>query len=227
MDIQKFNACMADVIRWNAVARDGVHDFSPQAVVNQTDYIHEELMETIVAVATKNDSEVLDGVADVFVTLAYKYFLMTGKTSFELIPGYDSNDNIIFEGRGMQCALLSFVSMMACENVDFTEDLDIDKQMFALFDLVDVVSKHYLVDMAEVIEHVMASNWSKFPRAADCAMPNHMCRDIELARDKKDVDWRRVSSDGVDYIVFRDNGGAGKIMKPLTYTEADCAQFLQ
>ena len=76
MNFNTFNRQIQDVIDWNAVARNMTHTFTDSDLVAQTSYVHEEAMETIAALATKDLKETLDGIADVFVTLSYKYFLM-------------------------------------------------------------------------------------------------------------------------------------------------------
>ena len=56
-----------DVIKWNAVARNGVHLFDEDTIQKQISYVISEAKETILGLCNKDRKEALDGVADVFV----------------------------------------------------------------------------------------------------------------------------------------------------------------
>ena len=73
-------------------------------------------------------------------------------------------------------------------------------------------------DVHAVVDEVMASNWSKFP-PVEGIDPAAMCEWIEEVRKRENVGYQFAEVAGIKRVTFRDNDGAGKIMKPSTFRE--------
>lgn len=225
MNFNDFNRQIQDVIDWNAVARNMTHTFTASDLENQTNYTHEEVMETIAALATKDLKETLDGIGDIFVTLSYKYFLMrqafNGDFEVEDLLGEELPD----DPRTKQDYMLSLASTISTNNL-FAESLaDIEFTLSLLYLLMHTAEELYGVDIHAVVDAVMVSNWSKFPPANDVNI-GAMCEWIEEIRKRENVDYSFAEVGGVTRVTFRDNFGKGKIMKPSTFVEPDLTTLL-
>lgn len=224
MKIEQFNELAVDVFNWNAVARNNQHVFGEKAVLAQSDYIHEELKETLNALMKNDVVEVLDGVADVFVTLVYKDFLLQ-HGAFE----FGDMEPILPTGLTEREHFYDIINL--CSMIGFYGIVDNDPDRVGisielLFILMNLVEEIYDVDMYEVTKNVMESNWSKYLGFTEGYDYNLECRAIEEARGMKDVGFNTVEVAGKTYVVFRNANGTGKIMKPLSYTPANPGQFL-
>ena len=227
MNFNDFNRQIQDVIDWNAVARNMTHTFTPEQLVAQTAYVHEEVMETIAALATKDLKETLDGIADIFVTLAYKYFLMRQEFNADFNVEDLFGEDISTDPRLQQDYLLSLTSTISTNNL-FAEGLhDIEFTMSLLYLLMYVAEDLYKVDMHVVVDAVMESNWSKFPIASEVKDIDAMCEWIEEVRKRENVGYSFAEVAGVQRVTFRDNFGEGKIMKPSTFVEPNIAALLK
>lgn len=226
MNFNTFNRQIQDVIDWNATARNLTHTFTAQDLDNQTAYVHEEVMETIAGIATKDLKETLDGVADIFVTLVYKYFLMRGEFNNDLVIEDLMGEDVPDSPRMRQDYLLSLASTISTNNLFATGVEDIRFTISLLYLLMHTVEELHNIDMHAVVDAVMVSNWSKFP-PADSIDPVAMCEWIEEVRKRENVGYAFAEVAGVKRVTFRDNNGAGKIMKPSTFVEPDLSALLK
>ena len=228
MNFNDFNRQIQDVIDWNAVARNMTHTFTEKDLENQTNYTHEEVMETIAALATKDLKETLDGIGDIFVTLSYKYFLMRQEFSTYFVVEDLLGEELPEGSRIKQDYMLSLASTISTNNL-FAESLaDIEFTMSLLYLLMHTAEELYNVDMHDVVDAVMLSNWSKFPAVQNLNIsPEAMCEWIEEVRKRDNVGYAYAEVAGVKRVTFRDNNGAGKIMKPSTFVEPDLTALLK
>lgn len=217
MNIADFNNQVQSVIDWNAVARNLQHSFDAKTLDSQTGYIHEEVKETIAALATNDTVETLDGVGDIFVTLSYKYFLMRGEFNGDYAPDENLTAEDLTEPALREDYLLHIASQILTNNLYATTVDDIKFTLDLLYFMCSVVEQWYGVDMHKVIESVMASNWSKFPIYDDKVDYQAMCHEIEFVRERENVAFSKVTVGGVERVSFRDAYGQGKIMKPATF----------
>jgi hypothetical protein len=233
MENTVFNAQIKNVVRWNAVANKGQHIFDKKALTLQTNVTHSEIKETIAAIASDDVVEVLDGVADVFVTLAYKYFLTTRSTEFKMSVADEGGECLTIVPVEQSFFELSVINDLGCImdlNLNTNDKDDTAYAMCILYDLINKVEQFYGVSMADVIQDVMDSNWTKYPKRTEKCTDDVLDeRSVSIGslRGYKDVHWLISNVDGVEYVVYRANFGAGKIMKPLSYTAADPGKFLQ
>lgn len=225
MNFETFNRQIQDVIDWNAVARNSTHTFTEKDLENQTAYVHEEVMETIAGIATKDTKETLDGIADIFVTLSYKYFLMRQAFNADFEVEDLFGEDISTKPQMQQDYVLSLASTISTNNL-FAEGLhDIEFTLSLLYLLMYVAEDMYKVDMHAVVDEVMKSNWSKFPPVQGID-PYAMNIWIEANRQRENVSFSVAMVGGVTRLAFRDNFGKGKIMKPSTFVEPDITALL-
>ena len=84
----------------------------------------------------------------------------------------------------------------------------------------------YTIDMNEAMTEVMDSNWSKFPEFDDTVDYEPECSWIEQYRKKTNVKHSVIDVNGIKRVVFRDDGGTGKVCKPSTFKEPDLARLM-
>lgn len=221
MNLIEFNRQIQNVIDWNAVARNMTHSFDQSVINKQAEYVHEEVMETITAASTKNIKELFDGAGDIFVTLAYKYFLVRGgfQNDFELHDVFE--EEVVTEARKRQQALI-FVSTVISGHNLYSETVgELEEAMSALWTLMELIESWYGVDMHAVVDEVMRSNWSKFPEFQEGVDYDAECRWIEGNRVQTHVAHSVVEVNGIKRVSFRNQNGTGKIMKPACFVEPD------
>lgn len=225
MNFDTFNRQIQDVIDWNAVARNKTHTFTEQDLANQTAYVHEEVMETIAGLANKDLKETLDGIADIFVTLSYKYFLLRQEFSTYFNVEDLLGEDVANDPRIQQDYMVSLASTISANNLFATGLHDIEFTMSLLYLLMHTAEELYKVDMHDVVDAVMVSNWSKFPPVQDID-PSAMCEWIEEVRKRENVNFSITEVAGVHRVTFRDNFGEGKIVKPSTFVEPDLTALI-
>lgn len=221
MNLNTFNRQIQNVIDWNAVARNLTHTFDQSVISKQAEYVHEEIMETIGAVATKNLKETLDGVGDIFVTLAYKYFLVRGEYNNDFEPEDIFEEEVTVESRKRQQALIFVSSVISGYNLYGGTEHELVEAMSALYKLMELVEEWYSVDAHALVDEIMRSNWSKFPEFQEGVDYSAECRWIEEIREQTNVNMSVVEVNGVKRVSFRNQGGTGKIMKPACFVEPD------
>lgn len=225
MNLNTFNQQIQNVIDWNAVARGLKHSFEAADINNQTAYTHEEIKETIAGLATNNAIETLDGAADIFVTLAYKYFLMRGEFNGDFTPEVLTCEELT-DPAFRDDYLIYAASTLLTNNLYAESVADIQYTMELLYFMLNTIEEWYGVDMHAVISEVMRSNWSKFPVQDETVNYRHMCHEIEVLRKRENISYDIVSIGGENRVSFRDNGGAGKIMKPPMFVHPNIASLL-
>lgn len=225
MNLQTFNQQIQGVIDWNAVARNMTHTFTQADIDAQTGYVHEEIKETIGALATNNTVELMDGAGDIFVTLVYKYFLMRGEFKGDFVPEVLTSEELT-EPRLREDYLIFAASTLLTNNLYADSNNDMQYNMELLYFFLNTIEEWYGVDIHAIIDEVMRSNWSKFPIYQEGFDYRGMCRVIELARLKQNVDFSIVLVNDDVRVAFRDKFGQGKIMKPATFIEPNIASLL-
>lgn len=219
MNIEFFNESVADVIKWNSVARDFNESFAQRDIDKQTEYVDEEILEAIKGFAESNIKEVLDGLADVFVTASYKMHMIHDGTPELLDDGYVSPAYTSTDFKTIRSATLLSLSAIAFWNMGLSISGSKQEALGFLFDMLNDFEFNSSYDMSEVISRVSTSNWSKYP----IYDPNYIypaeCLWIEQNRNKSNVAWNLVVVDGIERVVFKDDYGNGKIVKPSSFEE--------
>jgi hypothetical protein len=231
MNFNKLAEQINEVIRWNFVSQNGSHDFSNEKKVKQNDYVEEEAMETIAAIATKDLQEIFDGTGDILVTYSYLCFLcnpeqeitaeLLNRIKYDYANYIDDTQKIHWSQLVSQVTDLVNMANYLLEMDDETiypRD-EILEELVGLLELMRLAYPN--VDLYGAIDAILESNWSKFPLLTDQtpAQIEQECRWIEIHRKKNNVAASIVQSGDKMYIVFRDDHGQGKIMKPSTFAE--------
>jgi hypothetical protein len=220
MNITRLNEQVAQVTAWNQVAQNMVEDFSKEKAIAQASYVFEEAKETIDAILTNNNQEHLDGVADIFVTLTYLIRVLSNEDVVfepqdflgygEPVEGFD----LRYGNLGIAASIMGIVDMV---HRDTYNELDTNSILFALKELMaemfNNVNLCYNIDVTDVIQKVLDSNWSKYLPAT--TEPGKVLEEVRWINENGFMDIAPVYSG--DYIVFRDKHGKGKIRKPSTY----------
>ena len=231
LTLQTFKEQYENVVAWNLVARNGVHDFGADAISRQTEYTRSEIQETLDALAEDDSIELLDGMADIFVTMAYKHFLVCGgvvnwgqvESCIEFMEADDGEyEQMVKENQALiKDHLLDVTRLVMEENQAEVFD---NSSLCPMIDLINLVGYYYDVDSMDVVKHIMDSNWSKYSSVATVDIDKEVAYISKKNPDFKDI----VGTINVehDVVVFRSDNGAGKILKPSTFWNANCRVFL-
>ena len=199
------------VILWNEVALNGKHDCSTAAIERQYSLCFEEYKEFVEATDTGNLVEVVDALCDLFVVTSYWCFL-NGKTP----PTY------------------GFVTEFSdiCEHVYYpvknykTDEINIHN-LFAT--VCTALASCY--KGKECLQNVLESNQSKFLLKDYLddrgILPEVIASNIEIksnGRYKNVVHlvskvFDKIHNKDVEYVLFRCDNGAGKIVKHFMFVE--------
>lgn len=235
LTLKTFKEQYENVVAWNLVARNGVHDFGADAIARQTEYTRSEIQETLDALAEDDSIELLDGMADIFVTMAYKHFLVCGgdvnwgqvESCIEFMS-IDENGSIAeheeFVKQNQDLIkehLLDVTRLIMEENKSEVFD---NSSLCPMIDLINLVGFYYDVDSMDVVKHIMDSNWSKYSPAATADIDKEVTYISKKNPDFKDIVGTINVEHGV--VVFRSDNGVGKILKPSTFWNANCQVFL-
>lgn len=207
------------VILWNEVALNKEHDYSPVAIERQYGLCFEEYKEFVEAVDTKDLVEVVDALCDLFVVTSYWCFL-NGKTP----PTH------------------GFVTEFSdiCEQVYYpvknykTDEINIPN----LFETVcTALASCY--KGKECLQNVLESNQSKFLLKDYLddkgILPEVITSNIEIksnGRYKNVVHlvskvFDKIQNKDVEYVLFRCDSGAGKIVKPFMFVEPNIEEIIK
>lgn len=231
LTLQAFKDQYENVVAWNLVARNGVHDFSVDAMARQSEYTRSEIQETLDALAEDDSNELLDGMADIFVTMAYKHFLVYGgevnwgqvESCIEFMNSFKGEyEELAKQNQEMiKEHLLNVTRLVMEENQAGVFD---NSSLCPLIDLIQLVGFYYEIDSMYVVKHIMDSNWSKYSPVATVDIDKEVAYISNKNPNFKDIVGTINVEHGV--VVFRSDNGAGKILKPSTFWNADCRTFL-
>ena len=207
------------VILWNEVALNGKHNYSPAAIERQYSLCFEEYKEFVEAVDAEDLVEVVDALCDLFVVTSYWCFL-NEKTP----PTH------------------GFVTEFGniCEQVYYpvknykTEEINIPN----LFETVcTALASCY--KGKECLQDVLESNQSKFLLKDYLddkgILPEVIASNIEIksyGRYKNVVHlvskvFDKTQNKDVEYVLFRCNNGAGKIVKHFMFVEPTIKEIIK
>ena len=207
------------VILWNEVALNGKHNYSPAAIGRQYGLCLEEYKEFVEAVDTGNLVEVVDALCDLFVVTSYWCFL-NEKTppTYGFVTGFSD----------------------ICERVYYpvknykTDEINIPN----LFEIV-CIALASCYKGKECLRNVLESNQSKFLLKDYLddkgILPEVIASNIEIksnGRYKNVVHlvskvFDKTQNKDVEYVLFRCDNGAGKIVKPFMFVEPSIKETIK
>lgn len=210
------------VVEWNAIARNGEHDFSEEAKAFQLTLVNEEFSgkdELVDGYNTLNKEMVLDALCDIFVTSAYLYF-------------QECEGNV-----------LSQIEIAApSSSIDYFNQLkySIEGLGSGRETVKDVCALLYQFDgcVTKALDEVLNSNDSKFPKFGHGldgepvfyvnGLPvsaQQECKDIEERSDGRytGVTYSVVGEGDDKKFIFKSD--KGKIVKPCSFFEPNLSKF--
>ena len=209
-----------DVVLWNAIALSNKHEYSKEAIQRQLSLVMEEYKELHEAVDSKDLIEIYDALGDIFVVAGYWLFLNKAHPKLEgfVIDPVSALENIYYQPK------------------IFNEPDKIDVSnlfrggMFALASIKG--GKEYL-------QEVLRSNMSKFAQKGffedKGILPEVVAANIEVSsngRYKNVVPICSLVVDNetgkeVEYVVFRNEGGKSKLLKPFYFQEPKLKELFE
>lgn len=219
-DVIGYLNCAIDVAHWNFMGMKGNEYPDHQNLIpNQLVYIQSEAKEIEHGLYGLDAKEVIDGVADVFVTASYLVVLQGNHAKrFDILSNYN---------QAIASALTQVNDLEISVEMDF-EDLLLKhaaqaSQSFMHSMVLCFLMERMGVDMVRAIQDVMTSNWTKYPKITDLTRtPEEECSWIETNRlvdNVKPINVKPIEIDG--RLVFKNNDGEGKIMKPSCYKDPE------
>lgn len=201
------NEYFARVVEWNRTAKNG-HDFSHESFNLQESITKEEIDETLDAIKNNDKKEIMDGIADIFVTGMYLYFMHTKdeetyvcQFSEEMIKATDPS------------IVLSNMKRTLSQH---TEIHYIDIQKLCCW-AINAYGEDYV---NEYFERVLRSNESKF-----IPLSSWDDKEIKIATKKyepkgfTDIVAVDAVCNGNPVKILRADNGNGKILKPTSFQE--------
>lgn len=241
MKYEVFCNYVEDVINWNMTVQNGQEELTLDKFKRQIGFTSSEAKETVAAHIADDDVELLDGVADVFVTMTYLNRIWR---CIEANTQLDSNDIEVVQWRdcadfanvenidrriiiaGMAASMR--VGLLAVDDVDITPEARayiMREMMNCVCYMIQEAEAYFKIDMSDVLHAVSVSNWSKFQIESDTdpVAIEAECRWIENEYNVKNV--APVYCNG--FVVYRDDHGKGKVRKPSTYKKPDFSKVLE
>ena len=208
------------VVLWNAIALSNKHDHSKEAIQRQLSLVMEEYKELHEAVDSKDLIEIYDALGDIFVVAGYWLFLNKAHPKLEgfVIDPVSALENIYYQPK------------------IFNEPDKIDvSNLFQ--DTLNALAS--LKGGKECLQEVLRSNMSKFAQKDffedKGILPEVVAANIEVSsngRYKNVVPIYSLVVDNevgkeVEYVVFRSEGGKGKLLKPFYFQEPKLKELIE
>ena len=209
-----------DVVLWNAIALSNKHDYSKEALKRQYSLVEEEFKETKDAVDARDLVETIDGLCDIFVVAGYWLFLNKAKPKIE---GFVIDPVVALESVYYQPKLFNSPDTVDVSNL-FQDTLN------ALASIRG--GKEYL-------NEVLQSNMSKFAQKGffedKGILPEVVAANIEVSSNGRYKNVVPIYSNildneigkEVEYVVFRNEGGKSKLLKPFYFHEPKLKELIE
>lgn len=209
-----------DVVLWNAIALSNKHEYSKEAIQRQLSLVMEEYKELHEAVDSKDLIEIYDALGDIFVVAGYWLFLNKAQPKLEgfVIDPVSALENIYYQPK------------------IFNEPDKIDvSNLFQ--DALNALAS--LKGGKECLQEVLRSNMSKFAQKDffedKGILPEVVAANIEVSSNGRYKNVVPIYSKVIDnetgkevsYIVFRDEGGKSKLLKPFYFQEPKLKEIIE
>ena len=209
-----------DVILWNAISLSNKHEYSKEAIQRQLSLVMEEYKELHEAVDSKDLIEIYDALGDIFVVAGYWLFLNKAQPKLEgfVIDPVSALENVYYQPK------------------IFNEPDKIDvSNLFQ--DAMNALAS--LKGGKKCLQEVLRSNMSKFAQKDffedKGILPEVVAANIEVSsngRYKNVVPIYSLIVDNdtqkeVEYVVFRNEGGKSKLLKPFYFQEPKLKELIE
>jgi len=225
--INLYESCLKRIKVWNDIVSNP-NMTEQEKVQTQLDCSVEEAKETILAILTKDNKNIMDGVADILVTsghLINTYIYPFHYTSYDF---GQVNEDMIKElaltpsEDDMLCSVAELYSKLArCKELSHEDILVILTIFFA----------KYGDDLKKYIHAVLSSNDTKYVSFNDDVVDDTEMElqdrldkllsyaNLKYGDDHGEIVVTTVNYENKPYYVLRADGGKGKVLKPYTYKE--------
>ena len=209
-----------DVVLWNAIALSNKHEYSKEAIQRQLSLVMEEYKELHEAVDTKDLIEIYDALGDIFVVAGYWLFLNKAQPKLEgfVIDPVSALENIYYQPKIL----------------NEPDKIDVSN----LFqDAMNALAS--LKGGKECLQEVLRSNMSKFAQKDffedKGILPEVVAANIEVSSNGRyknvvpiySLVVDNVTGKEVEYVVFRNDGGKSKLLKPFYFQEPKLKEIIE
>ena len=210
-----------NVVLWNAIALSNNHDYSKEALKRQYALVTEEHNELHEAIDSGDLVETIDALCDIFVVAGYWLFLSKAQ---------------------MKCEGFVVDPVGALESVYYQPKLynapEGTINVSSLFqDTLNALAS--IQGGKEYLQEVLRSNMSKFAQKGffedKGILPEVVAANIEVSSNGRYKNVVPIYSNILDnetgkevsYIVFRNEGGEGKLLKPFYFQEPKLKELIE
>ena len=209
-----------DVVLWNAIALSNKHDYSKEAIQRQYLLVVEEHNELHEAIDSGDLVETIDALCDIFVVAGYWLFLNKAHPKLEgfVIDPVSALENIYYQPKIL----------------NEPDKIDVSN----LFqDALNALAS--LKGGKECLQEVLRSNMSKFAQKDffedKGILPEVVAANIEVSSNGRYKNVVPIYSEVVDnetgkevtYVVFRNEGGKAKLLKPFYFQEPKLKEIIE
>lgn len=209
-----------DVVLWNAIALSNKHEYSKETIQRQLSLVMEEYKELHEAVDSKDLIEIYDALGDIFVVAGYWLFLNKAHPKLEgfVIDPVSALENVYYQPK------------------IFNEPDKIDvSNLFQ--DTLNALAS--LKGGKECLQEVLRSNMSKFAQKDffedKGILPEVVAANIEVSSNGRYKNVVPIYSEVLDnetgkeveYVVFRNEGGKSKLLKPFYFQEPKLKELIE
>ena len=209
-----------NVVLWNAIALSNKHDYSKEAIQRQYALVTEEHNELHEAIDYKDLVEIYDALGDIFVVAGYWLFLNKAQPKLEgfVIDPVSALENVYYQPK------------------IFNEPDKIEvSNLFQ--DALNALAS--LKGGKECLQEVLRSNMSKFAQQGffedKGILPEVVAANIEVSSNGRYKNVVPIYSNildnetgkEVEYIVFRNEGGKSKLLKPFYFQEPKLKELIE
>ena len=209
-----------NVVLWNAIALSNKHEYSKEAIQRQLSLVMEEYKELHEAVDTKDLIEIYDALGDIFVVAGYWLFLNKAQPKLEgfVIDPVSALENIYYQPKIL----------------NEPDKIDVSN----LFqDAMNALAS--LKGGKECLQEVLRSNMSKFAQKDffedKGILPEVVAANIEVSSNGRyknvvpiySLVVDNVTGKEVEYVVFRNDGGKSKLLKPFYFQEPKLKEIIE
>ena len=209
-----------DVVLWNAIALSNKHDYSKEAIQRQYDLVTEEHNELHEAIDSCDLVETIDALCDIFVVAGYWLFLNKAKPKLEgfVVDPVAALESVYYQPKIYNAPTNTINVYNLFQNT-----------LYALASLQG--GKEYL-------QEVLRSNMSKFAQKGffedKGILPEVVAANIEVSSNGRYKNVVPIYSNildnetgkEVEYVVFRNEGGKSKLLKPFYFQEPKLKELI-
>ena len=204
-----------DVLHMNCLVHGDNRNGDDKLIEGQRKLVKEECRETLAAIERIDARELVDGIADVFVTASYLAYLTSQTNDF--YKEMKSVKPVTITAENLETILDGLWQTSGEETLSHLAGLlVVFEQLYYVLGTLDVVHTSNMTKFRKVEDDDGSKEYAE-------ALQKQISDDIAFIREKKGIENIRVENrDG--YLIYF-NADTGKFQKPMCFVEPDLSQY--